>query len=173
MSDVDRNEVAQGRPPALIWLRLSALVLFMDQATKILAEYYLDLHQPLEVLSFFNLTLMKNEGAAFSFLADAGGWQRWFFVMVALVLVVFMIRWLRSLPSESKALAIALSLLIGGASGNLIDRVQYGYVIDFIDLHAYGWHWPAFNIADSAIFIGVAILLWDTVFGNSELQNGV
>lgn len=159
--------------PLLKWLRLSALVLFLDQATKILAEYSLELYQRVEVLPFMNLTLMQNHGAAFSFLADQGGWQRWFFVVLTIVITVFLLRWLRALPEEAQGLAIALSLIIGGAIGNLIDRVQYGYVVDFLDFHAMGWHWPAFNIADSAIFVGAAILIWDALFGNSEEENAV
>ncbi len=172
MSETEAQEEDRGSP-LLKWLRLSALVLFLDQATKILAEYQLELYQRVEVLPFMNLTLMQNHGAAFSFLADAGGWQRWFFVILTLVITVFLLRWLRALQPEERLLAIALSLIIGGAIGNLIDRVQYGYVIDFLDFHAMGWHWPAFNIADSAIFIGAAILIWDSIFGNDPNQNGV
>ncbi len=158
---IDRESNKYG----LKWLRLSALVLFLDQGTKILAEYYLELYRQVEIIPFMNLTLMQNEGAAFSFLADAGGWQRWFFVVVTIVITVFLLRWLRSLSEDERWLAIAIALIIGGAIGNLIDRVQYGYVIDFLDLHAMGWHWPAFNIADSAIFIGAIIIVWDSIFG--------
>lgn len=156
------------KTPSLIWLRLSALILFLDQGTKILAEYYLELYRQVEILPFMNLTLMQNEGAAFSFLADAGGWQRWFFVVLTVVITVFLLRWLRSLSEDERWLAIAIALIIGGAIGNLIDRVQYGYVIDFLDFHAMGWHWPAFNIADSAISIGAIIVVWDAVFGSEE-----
>ncbi len=159
--------------PALKWLRLSALVLFLDQGTKILAEYYLKLYQPVEVLPFMNLTLMQNHGAAFSFLADAGGWQRWFFVVLTIVITVFLLRWLRGLPAEQRWLAVAIALVIGGAIGNLMDRVQYGYVIDFLDFHAMGWHWPAFNVADSAIFVGALILMKDALFGNGSANNAV
>ena len=159
--------------PALKWLRLSALVLFLDQGTKILAEYYLKLHQPVEVFPFMNFTLMQNHGAAFSFLADAGGWQRWFFVVLTVVITVFLLRWLRGLRAEQRGLALAIALVIGGAVGNLIDRVQYGYVIDFLDFYLAGWHWPAFNIADSAITVGAAILIWDSLFGDHEEQNTV
>ncbi len=172
MSEGEAQEEDRGSP-LLKWLRLSALVLFLDQATKILAEYQLELYQRVEVLPFMNLTLMQNHGAAFSFLADAGGWQRWFFVILTLVITVFLLRWLRALQPHEQSLAIALSLIIGGAIGNLIDRVQYGYVIDFLDFHAMGWHWPAFNVADSAIVVGAAILIWDALFGDSEEQNAV
>jgi signal peptidase II len=159
--------------PLLIWLRLSALVLFLDQATKILAEYSLELYQRVELLPLMNLTLMQNHGAAFSFLADQDGWQRWFFVVLTLVITVFLLRWLRSLPESAQGEAVAISLIIGGAVGNLIDRVQYGYVIDFLDFHAMGWHWPTFNIADSAIAIGAMILIWGSFFGNEEENNAV
>lgn len=162
-----------GGSPALKWLRLSALVLFLDQGTKILAEYYLKLHQSVELFPFMNLTLMQNHGAAFSFLADAGGWQRWFFVVLTVVITVFLLRWLRGLPAEQRGLAVAIALVIGGAVGNLIDRVQYGYVIDFLDFHAMGWHWPAFNVADSAITVGALILMKDALFGNDSTHNAV
>jgi len=161
----ENNAKKAGLTP-LVWLRLSALILFLDQGTKILAEYYLELYRQVEILPFMNLTLMQNEGAAFSFLADAGGWQRWFFVVLTVVITVFLLRWLRSLSEDERWLAIAIALIIGGAIGNLIDRVQYGYVIDFLDFHALGWHWPAFNIADSAIFIGATIVVWDAIFGS-------
>ncbi len=157
----------------LKWLRLSALVLFLDQGSKILAEYYLQLYQRVEVLPFMNLTLMQNHGAAFSFLADAGGWQRWFFIVLTLVVMVLLLRWLRALQPQEQGVAVAIALIIGGAMGNLIDRVQYGYVIDFLDFHALGWHWPAFNVADSAITVGAVILVWDALFGAPDEQNAV
>jgi len=166
----ENNAKKAGLTP-LVWLRLSALILFLDQGTKILAEYYLELYRQVEILPFMNLTLMQNEGAAFSFLADAGGWQRWFFVVLTVVITVFLLRWLRSLSDYERWLAIAIALIIGGAIGNLIDRVQYGYVIDFLDFHAMGWHWPAFNIADSAIFIGATIVVWDAIFGSDALTH--
>ena len=162
-----------GRAPGLRWLRLSALVLFLDQGSKTLAEYYLELYRQVEILPFFNLTLMQNKGAAFSFLADAGGWQRWFFVVLTVVIIVFLLRWLRALEGSERRLAVALALIIGGAAGNLIDRVFYGHVIDFLDFHVMGWHWPAFNIADSAITLGALTLVWDVVFGDSETNNTV
>ncbi|MBT3196965.1 MAG: lipoprotein signal peptidase [Gammaproteobacteria bacterium] len=161
------------KSPSLKWLRLSALVLFLDQGSKILAEYYLQLYQQVELLPFMNLTLMQNKGAAFSFLADAGGWQRWFFVLLTLIITVFLLRWLRTLSEKERGLSIALALVIGGAIGNLIDRVQNGYVIDFLDFHAVGWHWPTFNVADSAIFIGAVILVWDALLGGGEKDNTV
>ncbi len=144
---------------ALRWLRLSALVLFLDQGSKILAEHYLTRYQSVPLLPHFDLTLLHNRGMAFSFLADAGGWQRWFLVILSTIITVLLLQWLRRLESGSWLLAAALAMIVGGALGNLIDRIQYGYVIDFIDLHYQGWHWPAFNIADSAIFVGAVLLI--------------
>ena len=160
--------------PATVWLWLSAAVVVLDQATKALAELYLDRFQPLELLSFFNLVLTYNSGAAFSFLADAGGWQRIFFVIITVVVVVFLLRWLWSLEERNGVLPIGLALVIGGAIGNLIDRIATGLVVDFLDFHYAGWHWPAFNVADSAIFVGVALLLYDSLFlaGKREAGRG-
>ena len=146
-------------------LGLALLVLALDQATKLWAAAALDYGVPVAVLPFFNLTLVHNTGAAFSFLADAGGWQRAFFIVLSSVVSVVLIAWLRRLPPASRLLGVALALVLGGAVGNLVDRVAYGYVIDFVDLHAGGWHWPAFNVADSAISCGVVLLLVDGLFG--------
>lgn len=142
----------------LKWLWLSALVVVLDQLTKWFAEIMLVAHEPLPVLSFFNLTLMYNPGAAFSFLADAGGWQRWFFLILSVVVSSILIIWVSRLKRHEIRLAVALALIIGGAIGNLIDRILYGHVIDFIQLYYEGWYWPAFNIADSAITVGA--VLW-------------
>ncbi|MCB2263164.1 MAG: signal peptidase II [Candidatus Thiosymbion ectosymbiont of Robbea hypermnestra] len=141
------------------WLWLSALVVGLDQVTKWLAEGMLDPYRPLPLVPLLNLTLMYNEGAAFSFLADAGGWQRWFFAGFALVMSVVLVIWLLRLGSREYFTAAALSLLVGGAVGNLIDRVLTGRVVDFIDFYVGNWHWPAFNVADSAITLGVGLLL--------------
>ena len=145
----------------LKWLWLSLVVLVLDQATKLWAGAALVPARPVEVLPFFNLTLMHNTGAAFSFLSEAAGWQRWFFIVVALVVTGVLVLWLRRLGPAERWLAGALALVIGGAVGNLWDRLVYGHVVDFIDLHAAGWHWPAFNIADSAITVGVVLILLD------------
>ena len=118
-------------------------------------------------LPFFNFTLMHNTGAAFSFLADQGGWQRWFFAVLALGVSLVLAVWLSRLKAHETWLALALSLVLGGAIGNLIDRVYYGYVIDFIDVYYNASHWPAFNIADSAISVGAVMLIIDT-FRNKE-----
>ncbi|KAB7623147.1 signal peptidase II [Alkalilimnicola sp. S0819] len=140
------------------WLALIVAVVLLDQLSKQLAEALLVYHQPLPVLPSFNLTLGYNTGAAFSFLADQGGWQRWFFVVLAIVVSVFLGRWLREVRDQPW-LAASLSLILGGAIGNVIDRAFYGHVIDFIDLYYDRWHWPIFNVADIAISCGVVLLV--------------
>ena len=148
------------------WLWLSALVVVLDQATKAMAELYLEAIAPVEVLPFFNLALAYNTGAAFSMLSDAGGWQRYFFIILTVVVIVVLMRWLRQLHTNRGILPLGLALLIGGAAGNLIDRVATGAVVDFLDFHYAGWHWPAFNLADSAITVGVTLLVIDALFGH-------
>ncbi len=141
------------------WLWLSALVVVLDQLSKWLAQHYLQLHQPVPVTPMFNLTLMYNTGAAFSFLSDAGGWQRWFFTALAMVVSIVLIVWLRRLPSGERGQALGLSLIIGGAIGNLIDRLLLGHVVDFIQVYYDVYYWPAFNLADSAITVGAVLLI--------------
>jgi signal peptidase II len=149
----------------LRWLWLSLLVVVFDQVTKQLIELNFALYESLQLLPFLNLTLVYNEGAAFSFLSDQGGWQRWLFVVLALVVTLVLVNWIRRLGREERWIAVALSFIVGGAVGNLIDRVLSGHVIDFVDFYYGQWHWPAFNVADSAIFIGVALMLVDVLFG--------
>lgn len=146
-------------PTMARWLWLSLLIVILDQATKWLAEALLLPFQPVPLMPLLNFTLMYNEGAAFSFLANAGGWQRWLFAGFALVMTLALTLWLLRLDKGERATAAALSLVIGGAIGNLIDRVQSGRVVDFIDFYVGTWHWPAFNVADSAISIGIVFLL--------------
>ena len=141
------------------WLLLSALVVLLDQGTKWLAEAVLDPYRAIPVMPMLNWTLMYNEGAAFSFLAGAGGWQRWFFIGFAALMTLVLTVWLLRLPARDRLTAAALALIVGGAIGNLIDRILTGRVVDFIDVYYGAWHWPAFNIADSAISIGVALML--------------
>lgn len=141
------------------WLLLSALVVVLDQGTKWLAEALLEPYRAVPVMPLLNWTLMYNEGAAFSFLAGAGGWQRWFFIGFAALMTLVLTVWLLRLPVGDRLTALALSLIVGGAVGNLIDRVLTGRVVDFIDVYYGTWHWPAFNIADSAISIGVVLML--------------
>jgi signal peptidase II len=129
----------------------------------------MQLYESIPLLPFFNLTYVHNKGAAFSFLSEAGGWQRWFFAALALIISVILSVWLARLKKHETLLALALSLVLGGAVGNLIDRLAYGYVIDFLDVYYDTWHWPAFNIADSAITLGVALMLMESFgFGNSK-----
>ena len=146
-------------PAMARWLWLSLLVVVLDQATKWLAVGLLNPFQPVPLVPLLNFTLMYNEGAAFSFLSSAGGWQRWFFSIFALVMTLVLVVWLVRLKPHERLTAMALSLVAGGAVGNLIDRVLTGRVVDFIDFYVGDWHWPAFNIADSAITVGVVLLL--------------
>ena len=150
----------------LKWLWVSLLVLVADQATKYYAEAQLVFAQPVPVFPSLNITLLYNTGAAFSFLSDAGGWQRWFFVVLAVGVSGVLVVWLSRVPAQQKRLAIALALILGGAVGNVVDRILLGHVIDFIDVYYGSWHWPAFNIADSAIFVGAVLLIWDGLFGH-------
>lgn len=157
------------------WLSLSAITLILDQASKLAVDGNMALFDSIPLLPSFNLTYVHNTGAAFSFLAQAGGWQRWLFAGLALIVSGIITTWLLRLEKHETLMATALSLILGGAIGNLIDRVAYGYVIDFLDVYYQQWHWPAFNIADSAICIGVALMLLES-FGigkkNHSSQSG-
>lgn len=144
---------------SLRWLALSLTIVAVDQVTKLWAAAALRLYEPLPVLPSFNLTLLYNRGAAFSFLSNAGGWQRWVLSALAAAVSVWLVLWLQRLPAAQRWTAAAVSLVLGGALGNLVDRVVHGHVIDFIDVYYGEWHWPAFNVADSAITVGVALLL--------------
>ena len=156
------------------WLWLSLIVVLLDQATKWLVMGGLEPFEVIEVVPNLNLTLMFNTGAAFSFLAEAGGWQRWLFAAFALGISGALVVWLLRLREQERTLAIALALIIGGAVGNLIDRVLLGHVIDFIQVYLpliplpMFNPWPAFNIADSAISVGVVILLISTLLDQDE-----
>jgi signal peptidase II len=141
------------------WLVVAAVIAVLDQLTKTWILERFQLHEGVVVTSFFNLVRAHNPGAAFSFLADAGGWQRWFFTALALVATVF-ITWLLRKHSEEKLFATALTLILGGAVGNVIDRLIHGYVVDFLQFHAGGRAFPSFNLADSAITLGAALLIW-------------
>ena len=140
-------------------LIIAAIVVVADQITKAAATGYLMLYQPVPVMPLFNLTLMHNTGAAFSFLNDAGGWQRWFFTLLALGVSVAILFWLRKMPAHERWQGVGLSLVMGGAIGNVIDRMRMGYVVDFLDFYFSTHHFPAFNVADSAITVGAGILL--------------
>ncbi|MDH5784632.1 MAG: signal peptidase II [Chromatiales bacterium] len=148
----------------LKWTWISVVVIILDQITKQLATAYLEYQIAVPVMPSFNLTLVHNTGAAFSFLSSAGGWQRWFFAVIAVVVSAGILYWLKKLEQGKVREALGLVLVLGGAVGNLIDRAVYGYVVDFIDIY-YGTlpHWPAFNIADIAISLGAAILIFDAL----------
>ena len=143
------------------WLWVSVVVLILDQCTKLLADAMLSMHQSVVLLPFLAFRKAYNYGAAFSFLGDASGWQRWFFIALALVVIGILVAWLRRLPPGNTGTRVALVHILGGAVGNVIDRLVYGYVIDFIDVFYGSWHWPTFNIADSAISVGAFLLLLD------------
>jgi signal peptidase II len=154
----------------LKWLNLSALVIVLDQLTKWLMSSWLELYDTVAVVPYFNLTLAHNYGAAFSFLASAGGWQRWFFTLLAIVVSVVLTIWMKRLKANARLEAISLALILGGAIGNVIDRVLHGYVIDFLDVYVGTYHWPAFNIADSAICVGAVLLIFDSFRSKTEQQ---
>jgi signal peptidase II len=141
----------------LLWI--SALVVALDQLAKMVAESLLSPHQAVNVLPFFDWYLTYNTGAAFSFLAGAGGWQRWFFTITTIVISIVIFFWIKKLPPGDKLTGISLCLILGGAIGNLIDRIYLGYVIDYIQVWLGSYPWPAFNIADAAISVGAAILI--------------
>ena len=145
----------------LRWYMLSFTVIIIDQITKYFAVEELALHEVKSIYEGFNLILIYNEGAAFSFLSDAGGWQRWFLIGVSCVVCVFIVVWMYQSISKSKCLLAGLSLILGGALGNLWDRLSLGYVVDFIEVYYKDLYWPAFNIADSAITIGAILLILD------------
>lgn len=142
------------------WLALALVIVLADQATKIAAERAFALGDSVPITSFFNLVLAYNKGAAFSFLADAGGWQKHFLTVVGIGASLFILV-LLSRHGTQRLFSVALSLILGGAIGNVVDRVLYGHVIDFLDFHYAGWHWPAFNVADSAIVCGAGLLILD------------
>jgi signal peptidase II len=144
------------------WLAVSAAVIAADLATKAWVSAAFTTGEVREVTSFFNLVLAHNTGAAFSFLAGAGGWQRWFFTGITIVISAVIVYMLRK-PHRDSAVPLALALVLGGALGNLYDRLTLGHVVDFLQLHYAGYYWPAFNVADSAISVGVVVLIWDSL----------
>jgi len=146
------------------WLGVALAVIVVDHLTKFWVSSTLDVQQAVPVLPFFSLVLVHNSGAAFSFLANAGGWQRWFFIAVGVVATVIITRLLKHHAHQPR-LAFALALLLGGALGNVIDRVVLGHVVDFLYFHYQSFAWPAFNVADSAITVGAGLLIWDSLRG--------
>ena len=154
----------------LKYLTVTGLVIVFDQVSKWLMVSWLSLYETVAVMPYFNLTMAHNHGAAFSFLAQAGGWQRWFFIGLALAISTFLLFWLARFKPHAKLEAISLSLILGGAIGNVIDRIVYGYVIDFLDFYIGTSHWPAFNIADSAICVGAVLLILDSFKSEDKSQ---
>jgi signal peptidase II len=148
------------------WLALAFAIIVFDHLTKWWVSATLDYQQFIPVLPFFSLVRVHNTGAAFSILADAGGWQRWFFIAIGVIATVIIVRLLKRHAHETR-MALALALVLGGALGNVIDRVVLGYVVDFLYFHYRGFAWPAFNVADSAISVGAALLIWDSLRGKA------
>src|SRR5690554_2837463 len=157
----DEAAIAAGRRRRLLWFMLAALVIVLDQISKYLANNMLEYAQPIYILPVLDFTLHYNRGAAFSFLSDAGGWQRWFFSAIALAVSVYIAVWLARLRQQQWLQALALVLVLGGALGNLIDRLLYGHVVDFISVHWGSSYFPTFNIADAAISVGAVLLVLD------------
>jgi len=153
----------------LKWLGLSVFMVVLDQASKLAVIASMDLYESIDLMPFFRLTYVRNTGAAFSFLSEAGGWQRWFFAALAIIISGVLTVWIARLKKNELMLAVSLSLILGGAVGNLIDRLLYGYVIDFLDVYYQTWHWPAFNVADSAICVGVALMILES-FGVGRVE---
>ncbi len=150
------------------WYGLALLVIVLDQWSKLWFSTHLQYGQPWVITDFFNFTLLHNRGAAFSFLSDAGGWQRWFFGLVAAAVSAALVVWMARLEASKRWELTALALVLGGALGNLYDRVMLGYVVDFIVVHYQQYYWPAFNIADSAICVGAGMLIIDAFRSNHQ-----
>ena len=151
-----------GAPSLALWLGLALVVIVLDQFSKTLILGNYQLGDSRYVTSFFNVVRVHNSGAAFSFLAGAGGWQRWFFITLGFVATGFIVWMLRSHPTQ-KLFCFAVTMIMGGALGNVIDRMLHGYVVDFIQVHAGGWYFPSFNLADSAITLGAILLIVDEI----------
>ncbi len=171
-----RNSLFSSQTGMIGWLWLSAVVIALDQLTKWMAEANLDFGQPVAIIPHLNMTLAYNEGAAFSFLAGLGGIQRWLFAALAIIVSVFIIGWLRRLAKDKVVTAIGLALVLGGAIGNLIDRLLYGKVIDFVDFYfdipwvMENYHFATFNVADIAITCGAALLVILSLFASEQLE---
>lgn len=152
----------------LRWLWVAAVVLVLDQLSKLAILDAFRLYESVEVMPFFNLTYVQNKGAAFSFLASAGGWQRYFFAAIAAFAVGLLSYWLYQTPKSKRLLPIGYAMILGGALGNLYDRIAYGYVVDFLDFYVGIAHYPAFNIADAGIVCGAIIVMYDAFTGDKK-----
>ncbi len=161
---VDKMSELPIKNSGLCWLWLAFITFSLDIATKlwVMSSMGYGWDHRIEILPFFNLLYVHNYGAAFSFLSEAGGWQRWLFAVLALGISAMLMYWMRKTPANQKMINIAYALVIGGALGNLFDRLVHGYVIDFLDFYVGNYHWPAFNIADSAICVGAALIILDS-----------
>lgn len=148
----------------LLWFAIAAAVLLLDQLTKLWIVSEFVLGERRAVTGFFNLVRAHNEGAAFSFLSDAGGWQRWFFTILAIAISTVLVVWISRLPRYKINEGLALALILGGALGNLYDRLTLGYVVDFLDFHWSGWHFAAFNVADMGISVGAGLIIIEALF---------
>lgn len=154
------------RSSALTWLLLSAFIIVTDQISKLAVLAHFRLHETFPLIDgLLSLTLVYNEGAAFSFLSDAGGWQRWFFAVIAIAVSAMLVVWLSRTPRADWRTALPLALVLGGAIGNVIDRIRLGHVVDFVDVHYGSWSFPAFNIADSGVSVGAVLLIFFSLFG--------
>lgn len=160
------------RDSGIVWVGLAFICFVLDQVTKLWVSQVFAYREVLEVWPVFNITLAHNYGAAFSMLSNAGGWQRWLFTGFAVLASVIILGWLRRTSKDLRVFCISLALILGGALGNLYDRVAYGYVIDFLDFHWRGAHFPAFNVADSAITLGAILMLWYSFFIEPKLEAG-
>ena len=167
------NATATGQSSkgATAWLGLSFVIIVLDQVSKWAIVKWVELYRSIPVSEFLDITYLRNTGAAFSFLADASGWQRWFFIILGIVVSIIIVFWLRQLKaSEQRLLVLGLSLVAGGAIGNVIDRIHLGYVVDFIHVHWGDAYFPAFNVADSAITVGAVFLIIDALFLSGKAQ---
>lgn len=157
----------------IVWIAVALVVVVVDQVTKFAVIEFIELYGRVNVAPFLNLTHQKNPGAAFSFLADAGGWQRWFFIVLATAISFVIVAWLwRSRTTAPMPLAAGLALVLGGAVGNLVDRVAHGHVTDFIQVWFGSWPFPSFNVADAAISVGAALLIIDSLFFSGRSPGG-
>lgn len=163
----------QGYSAASRWYALAVLIIALDQLSKYLVQVHFDLYERLPLLPFLDFTLVYNEGAAWSFLSDAGGWQRWLFTAISSVVSVVLVVWLSRATSQEKILCLALAAILGGAVGNLVDRVLLGKVVDFVLVYHGDWYFPAFNIADAAITLGAAAMLLDILRGEGGADKSV
>jgi signal peptidase II len=147
-----------------LWILVAILVIALDQLSKWWIRALFELYEAIPVFPGLQIIYVRNLGAAFSFLSSAGGWQRWFFIVLSVLASIAIVIWISRLSKQRRLEALGLSLVLGGAIGNLVDRVLLGYVVDFIDVYYQSWHWPVFNVADSAITVGVAIMIIDILF---------